>query len=221
MSAQVQVGGGMAAHDITVTRAGRVVLQRVSVTASPGRMLAVVGPSGSGKTTLLGVMAGLVRADSGRVELDGVEVDGSVQQRRDFGFLLQTHALLPVLTAAENVEVALRARGTAARQARRLAAQALRDVGLGEAVDRPVERMSGGQQQRVALARALAPRPHVLLADEPTSELDAVTRDRMVDLITARAAEGAVVVIATHDPEVAERCHDRVDLHDGVVVERP
>jgi putative ABC transport system ATP-binding protein len=211
----------MVARDVTVTRAGRAVLQQVSVTALPGRMLAVVGPSGSGKTTLLGVMAGLVRADSGVVEVDDELVDGSARQRQGFGFLLQTHALLPVLTAAENVEVALRARGVAPRQARRLAAQALRDVGLGEALDRPVERMSGGQQQRVALARALAPRPHVLLADEPTSELDAATRDRMVDLITARAAEGAVVVLATHDPEVAERCHDRVDLHDGVVVPSP
>jgi putative ABC transport system ATP-binding protein len=209
---------GLVARDITVTRAGRAVLQAVSVTAAPGRMLAVVGPSGSGKTTLLAVLAGLVRADDGEVRLDGTAVDGSEQQRRGFGFLLQTHALLPVLTAVENVEVALRARGTPPREARRLAAQALGDVGLGEALDRPVERMSGGQQQRVALARALAPRPHVLLADEPTSELDAVTRDRMVDLVAARAAEGAVVVIATHDPEVAERCHDRVDLHDGVLV---
>ena len=78
-----------------------------------------------------------------------------------------------------------------------------------------MERLSGGQQQRVALARALAPLPHVLLADEPTSELDAVTRDRMVDLVAARAADGAVVVIATHDPEVADRCDDRLDLHDG------
>ncbi len=212
---------GLDARGITVTRAGRAVLRQVSLTAAPGRMLAVVGPSGSGKTTLLGVLAGLVRADSGEVHLDGALVDGSVQQRQGFGFLLQTHALLPVLTAAENVEVALRARGSSPDRSRELAERALTDVGLAEALHRPVERLSGGQQQRVALARALAPVPHVLLADEPTSELDAATRDRMVDLVAARAAEGAVVVIATHDPEVAERCDDRLDLHDGVVVASP
>ncbi len=209
---------GIAADGIVVERSGRVLLQQVSLRARPGRMLAVVGPSGSGKTTLLGVLAGLVRQGAGTVTLDGAPVDGSAMQRRSFGFLLQTHALLPVLTAAENVEVALRARGTRPDDSRDAAREALTAVGLEEAFDRPVERMSGGQQQRVALARALAPGPRVLLADEPTSELDAATRDRMVDLVAAHAAAGAIVVLATHDPEVAARCHDRLDLHDGVVV---
>ncbi len=214
-------GDGLVASGITVERSGRALLQQVSLHARPGRMLAVVGPSGSGKTTLLGVLAGLVRPGAGVVSLDGVPVDGSSRQRQAFGFLLQTHALLPVLTAAENVEVALRARGTRPDASRAAAREALTAVGLGEAFDRPVERMSGGQQQRVALARALAPGPSVLLADEPTSELDAVTRDRMVDLVAAQAARGAVVVLATHDPEVAARCEDRLDLHDGIVVPSP
>jgi len=209
------------AGGIGVVRDGRAILQGVSLRASGGRMLAVVGPSGSGKTTLLGVLAGLVRADEGAVRLDGVPVDGSVEQRRSFGFLLQTHALLPVLTAAENVQVALRARGVAPDDARERAIGALQDVGLGEALHRPVERLSGGQQQRVALARALAPDPAVLLADEPTSELDATTRDRMLDLVAALAAEGRVVVLATHDPEVADRCPDRIDLRDGALVSTP
>ncbi len=206
---------------IAVVRDRRAILQDVSLRATGGRMLAVVGPSGSGKTTLLGVLAGLVRADEGDVALDGVPVDGSVEQRRSFGFLLQTHALLPVLTAAENVEVALRARGVTPDDARGRAVTALEDVGLGQALHRPVERLSGGQQQRVALARALAPHPAVLLADEPTSELDATTRDRMLDLVAARAAEGRIVVLATHDPEVADRCHDRIDLRDGALVPTP
>jgi putative ABC transport system ATP-binding protein len=209
------------ARDIGVVRGGRAVLQDVSLRATGGRMLAVVGPSGSGKTTLLGVLAGLVRVDAGVVHLDGVRVDGSVQQRRSFGFLLQTHALLPVLTAAENVEVALRARGARPDDARARAVRTLQEVGLGDALHRPVERLSGGQQQRVALARALAPGPAVLLADEPTSELDAVTRDRMIDMVAARAAEGHVVVIATHDLEVADRCDDRIDLRDGRPVPTP
>jgi putative ABC transport system ATP-binding protein len=202
-------------RDIRVVRGGRVVLQDVSLQATGGRMLAVVGPSGSGKTTLLGVLAGLVRPDDGTVQLDGAPVDGSARQRRSFGFLLQTHALLPVLTATENVEIALRAREVEPDEARARAVAALEEVGLGGALHRPVERLSGGQQQRVALARALAPRPAVLLADEPTSELDAATRDRMIDLIAARAAEGTVVVLATHDLEVADRCRDRIDLRDG------
>ena len=209
------------AHDIRVVRGGREILRDVSLSAGGGRMLAVVGPSGSGKTTLLGVLAGLVRPDGGAVRLDGVPVDGSVPQRRSFGFLLQTHALLPVLTAVENVEVALRARGASPGDARARAVEALEEVGLGEALHRPVERLSGGQLQRVALARALAPRPAVLLADERTSELDAATRDRMIDMVAARAAEGHVVVIATHDPEVADRCADRIDLRDGRLVPAP
>ena len=207
------------AVDVVVRRAGRDVLDGVSAVAHAGRMLAAVGPSGSGKTTLLGVMCGLVRPDGGQVLLGADRVDGSTAQRTRFGFLLQTHALLPVLTAAENVEVALRARGVRPADAAGAAREALVEVGLEAHADRLVERLSGGQQQRVALARALAPQPDVVLADEPTSELDAATRDAMVDLLEAHARRGAVVVLATHDPEVADRCDDRVDLHDGRVVD--
>jgi putative ABC transport system ATP-binding protein len=209
------------ARDVVVRRAGREVLDRVSVSAAAGRMLAAVGPSGSGKTTLLGVLCGLVRPDAGEVLLGADRVDGSTAQRARFGFLLQTHALLPVLTAAENVEVALRARGARPADAVRTAREVLAEVGLDEHAGRLVERLSGGQQQRVALARALASRPDVVLADEPTSELDAATRDRMVDLLEAHARRGAVVVVATHDPDVADRCDDRLDLHDGRVVAGP
>lgn len=209
------------AAGVGVRRAGRDVLTDVSVQASAGRMLAAVGPSGSGKTTLLGVLCGLVRPDAGEVRVGADRVDGSTRQRARFGFLLQTHALLPVLTAAENVEVALRARGVRPGDAAATAREALADVGLEDHAHRLVEKLSGGQQQRVALARALAPRPDVVLADEPTSELDAATRDRMVDLLGSHARRGAVVVLATHDPDVADRCEDRVDLHDGRVVPGP
>ncbi|GAB4069312.1 ABC transporter ATP-binding protein [Angustibacter speluncae] len=211
----------LVATGVVVRRARRDVLDQVSVRASAGRMLAAVGPSGSGKTTLLGVLCGLVRPEAGEVRVGTDRVDGSTAQRARFGFLLQTHALLPVLTAAENVEVALRARGVRPADAAAAAREVLADVGLDQHADRLVEQLSGGQQQRVALARALAPRPDVVLADEPTSELDSATRDRMVDLLESHARRGAVVVLATHDPDVADRCEDRVDLHDGRVVPAP
>jgi putative ABC transport system ATP-binding protein len=202
-------------RDLVLRGGGRTVLDGVGVRARSGRLLAVAGPSGSGKTTLLGVLAGLVRPDAGTVLLDGVPLAGSVEERRRCGFVLQGHALLPVLDAGENVQVALRSRGVPAAEAAARAAEVLDRVGLGGRSGRLVERLSGGQQQRVALARALAPAPDLLLLDEPTSELDAATRDMVVEVLVEEAARGALVVVATHDEEVAGRCHDRVDVRDG------
>ncbi|RJK96112.1 ABC transporter ATP-binding protein [Vallicoccus soli] len=202
-------------RDLVVRAGGRAVLDGVSVAAASGRLLAVVGPSGSGKTTLLSALAGMLVPDAGAVLLDGAPLTGSDEERRRCGFVLQGHALLPVLDAGENVEVALRGRGVPAERARELAAAALDRVGLGGREGRLVERLSGGQQQRVALARALAPSPDLLLLDEPTSELDAATRDHVVGVLLEEAARGALVVVATHDEEVARHCDDRVDVRDG------
>lgn len=203
------------ARGVVVRRNGLQVLDGVSLTADAGDLLAVVGPSGSGKTTLLSTLAGTVRPDAGLVTLDGEPVTGAIEQRRRLGFVLQAHALLPVLTAGENVEVALRARGVAPAAARDRARETLDRVGLAAQQDRLVEQLSGGQQQRVALARALAPRPELLVADEPTSELDTLTRDGIVTLLEAEARRGVIVVVATHDEEVASRCTRRVELLDG------
>lgn len=208
----------LVAERVGVTRAGREVLTDVSLTAHPGRLLALTGPSGSGKSTLLAVLAGLEPATSGRVRL-GEEAIGprTPDLRRRCGVVLQGYGLVSLLTAAENVELVLQAQrlpraGIVARAAEALAAVGLSDVG-----DHLVEQLSGGQQQRVAVARALVGRPALLLADEPTAELDADNRDRVLDLLAAHARSGAVVVLATHDREVADAAASELVLHDGRV----
>jgi putative ABC transport system ATP-binding protein len=214
----------VSATGLVLVRGGRRILDGVDVLAQPGRILAVTGPSGSGKSTLLSVLAGQVRADEGEVRLG----DRAVGERARpagpepvLGMVLQGYGLLPVLTAAENVELPLQLRGVPRAQVRARAARALVRAGLGEVVegagDRLAEELSGGQQQRVAVARGLVVDPDVLLADEPTSELDAATRDVVVAALREEADLGATVVLATHDPEVAAVCDAELHLVDGRV----
>jgi ABC-type lipoprotein export system ATPase subunit len=132
--------------------------------------------------------------------------------------VLQGYGLVAILTAAENVEVSLQARGIDRTTTRERAAAALESVGLQDLADRRVEELSGGQRQRVAVARALAVRPRVLLADEPTAQQDSATKVRLLDLFRDAATGGAAVVIATHDPELVARCDREVALHDGHLV---
>ncbi|MGN6244724.1 MAG: ABC transporter ATP-binding protein [Motilibacteraceae bacterium] len=215
----------VSATGLVLVRGGRRILDGVDVLARPGRILAVTGPSGSGKSTLLGVLAGQVRPDEGEVRL-GDRVLGERDRRGDgtgpsLGIVLQGYGLLPVLTASENVELPLQLRGVPRAQVRARAARALVRAGLGEVVegaaDRLAEELSGGQQQRVAVARGLVVDPDVLLADEPTSELDAATRDVVVAALREEAGAGATVVLATHDPEVAAVCDAEIHLVDGRV----
>ena len=201
---------GLVATGITVTRAGRLVLDDVDVSAELGAVLAVVGPSGSGKSTLLAVLAGLVPPDNGRVDRPTGR-DG----RSGVAIVLQGYGLLSVLTAAENVELPLQLAGRPRAETADRAASALARVGLDEVGDRLVEELSGGQQQRVAIARALAVRPVLLVADEPTAELDETTAGQVLSQLRAEAADGAVVVLATHDPSVTARADARLDLADG------
>lgn len=195
---------------------GEPVLRDVSVSAQPGRMLAVTGPSGAGKTTLLWAMAGLLRPVEG-----SVEVDGGPLRDRDHAVALgvvlvpQDNGLAAILTAGENVQVALIAAGTAPVDARRLTAGSLERLGLAAQTDQLVEELSGGQQQRSAIARGLALRGAVLLADEVTSELDAGNRQRVLELLREEADRGAAVVFATHDPEAAASCDAELHLVDG------
>ena len=210
------------ASEITVLGPGRAVLEDVSVTAYAGRMLALTGSSGSGKTTLMSVRGGLVRPHTGEVSYD----DGPVgtrhgEPRPGTALVLQTYGLVPSLTAEENIAIALRARRVAPRQAAERAVAALARVGVGDLADRLISELSGGQTQRVAVARALAPEPDVLLADEPTSELDETNRDLVVAELREEANRGAVVVVATHDPEVAAMCDHEVHLVDGRVERAP
>jgi len=211
----------LVAEGLVVT-VGRVpVLDDVAVTALPGRLLAVTGSSGSGKTTLLSVLGGLVAPDSGFVEYDGRRVDHRSGEPPDgISFVLQTYGLVPSLTALENVAIALRARRPDPAAVDRAAQAVLQRLGVGDLAERLTAELSGGQLQRVAVARALVLEPQVLLADEPTSELDEKNRDLVVEVIREQAERGAVVVLATHDPEVAAMCDDEVHLVDGAVQSR-
>jgi putative ABC transport system ATP-binding protein len=204
------------ATGIGVSGPGGPLLADVSLMATPGSILAVTGSSGSGKTTLLSVLGGLLRPDQGEVTYDGGAVGTRTgEPRPGTAFVLQTYGLVPSLTAGENVAIALRARRVSAPDAATGAAESLERVGVGDLAERLVTELSGGQLQRVAVARALAVEPDVLLADEPTSELDEHNRDLIVAELRSEADRGAVVVLATHDPEVAELCDEEIHLVDG------
>jgi len=201
-------------------------VQDVSFTIQPGELIALVGRSGSGKTTLLNLIGGLDRPDTGTVTVDGREVSalserGLVALRRDVvSFVFQTFGLVPVLSAAENVGIPLRLRAlpTAVREAR--VALLLELVGLSaHARQRPGE-MSGGQQQRVAIARALANSPRLLIADEPTGQLDTETGLAIMALLRAVVqAEGMTALVSTHDPLMIQLADRVVRLADGRLVE--
>lgn len=200
---------------VNYRRAGRQILQDVDLHVRAGEVLAVTGPSGSGKSSLLAVLAGLEPAD-GAVRLDGDPLrPADVEERRRFGLVLQGYGLVSVLTASENLEVVLQSRGLSRDGARTRAATALASVGLEGQSDQLIEELSGGQQQRVAVARAIVTEPEVLLADEPTAELDAGARRIVLDLLFAAAARGAIVVLATHDPEVGDACDHELRLVGG------
>jgi putative ABC transport system ATP-binding protein len=196
------------------------VVDAVDLTVPAGELLAVLGPSGSGKSTLLGLMAGLDRPTSGEVWLDDAPVHSldedalALLRRRTVGFVFQSFQLLPQLTARENVRLPLELKNGAARpeEVDGLLAQ----VGLDGRGHHYPSQLSGGEQQRVAVARAFATRPRLLLADEPTGNLDSATGARVLDLLLALQREhGTTLVLVTHDPLIAERADRRIHLRDG------
>jgi len=195
---------------------GVPVLRGVTVTVRPGETLAVTGPSGAGKTTLLAAMAGLLPPAAGRILVDGGELRDR-DQGVGLGVVLipQENGLAAILTAAENIAVAMIATGGTPADARRGTAESLERVGLATQADQLIDELSGGQQQRAAIARGLALRGDVLLADEVTSELDAANRQKVIDLLRTEAERGAAVVFATHDPEAAAACDHELHLADG------
>jgi heme ABC exporter ATP-binding subunit CcmA len=192
----------------------QTILDGIFVQASSGQALAVRGPSGSGKSSLLAILGGLVAPSGGTVALDGAHVTptSDVALRRRFGFVLQNYGLVAALTARENVAVVLQAAQVARQEVSSRVQAVLERVTLAAVADHLVEDLSGGQQQRVAVARALVTSADVFLADEPTAELDAENRELIVSLLIERARAGAVVVIASHDPEVVDACDDVLDL---------
>ena len=197
-------------------------LDGLDLTIEPGEFLAVEGPSGSGKSTLLQLLGALDRPTSGSVTFDGRELagldDGELTgvRSRDIGFVFQSFNLIPTLTAAENVEAAM-VPLTSDRAARRARAAALLErVGLAGRAGHLPSTMSGGEQQRVAIARAMANEPRVILADEPTGNLDSVTAEEVVSTLRSLSAEqGVTVIVVTHAEEVARHAARRVRLRDG------
>jgi putative ABC transport system ATP-binding protein len=199
------------------------ILRGIDLDLDRGEAVGLLGPSGSGKTSLLMLLAGLERATAGTIELDGecvtaMNEDALARLRRDrIGIVFQAFHLIPTMTALENVAVPLELAGH--RDASERAAAALDAVGLDHRVTHLPSRLSGGEQQRVAIARAFAPEPALLLADEPTGNLDQATGDPVMELLfTLRARLGTTLLLITHDPVLAARCDRQIRLADGRIV---
>ena len=197
-----------------------VILQDISFAVMSGESVAIVGASGSGKSTLLGLLAGLDQPSGGQVKIDGETLSGSDEDARALlrarllGFVFQSFQLLPSLTALENVMLPLELAGW--QDAAKVAADWLGRVGLAHRLKHYPRHLSGGEQQRVALARAFAPAPRLVLADEPTGNLDAATGQQIVDMMfELNAREGTTLLLVTHDESIARRCGRILRLHGG------
>jgi putative ABC transport system ATP-binding protein len=199
-------------------------LRDVDLSVDPGRMVAVMGPSGSGKSTLLTIAGALESPTAGEVLVAGHSLsamsrdDRSRLRRRAIGYVFQDFNLMPGLTAAENVALPLELDGTSAGKARAAGLRALEELGLADRASRFPDQLSGGERQRVAIARALVGRPAVVLAAEPTGNLDSVTGQGVVALLHELNADGVTIVVITHDERIAAAMRRRVEIQDGVIV---
>jgi putative ABC transport system ATP-binding protein len=200
------------------------VLEHISLSIPHGEFIALMGPSGSGKTTLLNLIAGVDRPTSGSVLVHGMEVtalsEGALAKwrSRNVGFIFQFYNLIPILTAAGNVELPLMLASLSKKQRRERALTALRIVGLADRAEHYPRQLSGGQEQRVAIARAIVSDPHILVADEPTGDLDAKSAEEILDLMQALNREfGKTIVMVTHDPRAASRAYSQKHLEKGVL----
>lgn len=199
-------------------------LRGVDLDVADGEFTALAGPSGSGKTTLLNMIGALDTPTSGTIEVAGRDIrglgrgDAAEFRLANVGFVFQAYNLVPVLTAYENAEFTLLLRGAEPAGRRGVVEPLLERVGLGDMMDRKPHELSGGQQQRVAIVRALATRPRLVLADEPTANLDSATSEGLLDLMAGLNAElGTTFLFSTHDPVVIDRARRVVELHDGRV----
>lgn len=204
--------------------AGEVnILNGIDLHIAAGETVGLVGPSGSGKTSLMLLLAGLESATAGQISINNAQISGMSEdalalfRRQNIGIVFQSFHLIPTMTATENVAVPLELAGIA--DAFAIAENALKDVGLGHRLTHYPSQLSGGEQQRVALARAIAPKPRLLLADEPTGNLDHETGERIIELLfRLREQVGATLLLITHDPSLADRCDRTLRMADGRIV---
>jgi lipoprotein-releasing system ATP-binding protein len=222
MSVAVRAGGLTKTYQDGVRRVE--VLKQIDLVVEPGEMVAIVGPSGSGKSTLLHLLGALDRPDAGRVDIGGRSLAGlsgaklAAFRNRTIGFVFQFHQLLPDFTALENVMLPGRIAGMEPRRVLERARGLLLEVGLNERLDHFPSQLSGGERQRVALCRALALEPPLLLADEPTGNLDPESGETVFALLLAlQARHGTTGVLVTHNPEIARRCTRTLRLDGGVL----
>jgi len=200
-------------------------LKQVDLHIGRGEFTTLAGPSGSGKTTLLNVIGGLDQPSSGSVTLQGTRIDQRTSAEladyrlRHVGFVFQAYNLIPVLSARENIEFVMELQGVSAAERSALSDEILQDVGLSEMAHRRPAELSGGQQQRVAVARAIVSRPAIVLADEPTANLDSTTSKELIELmLSLNQKHGITFLISTHDPLVIELAPRRITLRDGKIV---
>ena len=212
-------------RDYPLERDAVHALRGVSLEIAKGEYVAIVGPSGCGKSSLLNLLGAIDAPTSGTVEIEGRDV-GTLGDRevtefrlRHIGFVFQRFYLLPILTASENVELPMAEAGVPTAERRQRSAELLRYVDLGDRTRHRPSQLSGGEQQRVAIARALANRPSLLLADEPTGELDARTGQEIISLFGRLNADGTTVVVVTHDESLARTARRVVHMRDGEIVQ--
>jgi putative ABC transport system ATP-binding protein len=202
-----------------------LALRDLTLTIDRGELAAIIGPSGSGKTTLLDILGCLSSPTAGRYRLDGADVSALEEEasaairNRMIGFVFQTFQLLPRHTALQNVALPLLYAGVGREERERRAAEALADVGLADRMAHHPNQLSGGQQQRVAIARALVTRPSLILADEPTGNLDSTSGREIMQLLTSLHRQGTTVILVTHNQEIADHAPRVVALRDGQIVE--
>jgi putative ABC transport system ATP-binding protein len=214
-------------HEVTKTYGSQPpvpALRCVNLTVDAGELVAIVGPSGSGKTTLLHIIGTLDLPTSGTVRIDGIDVAGlddsqlAALRARSIGFVFQQFFLAEHQTVLDNVADGLLYAGAQVRERRELAARALNAVGLADRQHARPTTMSGGQRQRIAIARALVGRPAIVLADEPTGNLDSHTGEQILELLQELNAQGATIIVITHDTDLANRLQRQVHMRDGLIV---
>ncbi len=198
-------------------------LRCACITVRKGELLAIMGPSGSGKSTLLALIGTLEKATDGKVILDGIDLTSVPEKllprvrREKVGFIFQHYNLIPTLSALENVELSMRFSKVPKKERGERARKLLEELGLGDRLSHKPSELSGGEQQRVSIARALANKPAVILADEPTGEVDSKTRDSIVRVFKELSEKGQTILVVTHDPEVAKECSRVLRITDGVI----